>query len=479
MTYSLLDSFVTLFKSNGEKYRLSKEECIGTPLTSEYSKHLSGDTVLYVSSENTRFAIAQIKGGTIPYDTPAVVFEKDDTNYVALFLKDCRTDSFEQLKRITDYYCVKIEKPEFYELPFYMASLDYFTPLDENGYKFKYISDAIEFCQKKVVSVKQIDYWEKELPYRDAPFCVQSYYLHHKGLPSFAAPYLDAKKLPIEDANTKDWWAKYTAPYKCPNAYCNRDKCSCRKYGVGSNEISELEFGQLTQYAEEPVVYKWLINGSEMRFYNEIDIINQDRFLRLCMRSLGVLPHKLKAQTWLRIINKALANMRVIGEADTAKLTIEHLNDIVVNKLKDRILVSSYFEYERLMQGYIYLDPATSNFVVHATAFCSYVMGKYKDLRIESSTEFYSIMKHLGFKGKQRDIDGSKTKLMYARSRFLFKGEQEWKDFLLDVSKNTIWEENFKAFLLGDNEVQEEISDIEREEVLNDAAVFLDTEANK
>ena len=194
------------------------------------------------------------------------------------------------------------------------------------------------------------------------------------------------------------------------------------------------------------------------------------------MRSLGVLPHKLKAQTWLRIINKALANMRVIGEADTAKLTIENLNDIIVNKLKSRILVSSYFEYERLMQGYIYLDPATSNFVVHATAFCSYVMGKYKDLRIESSAEFYSIMKHLGFKGKQRDIDGSKTKLMYARSRFLFKGEQEWKDFLLDVSKNTMWEENFKAFLLGDNEVQEEISDIEREEVLNDAAVFLDTE---
>ena len=86
-------------------------------------------------------------------------------------------------------------------------------------------------------------------------------------------------------------------------------------------------------------------------------------------------------------------------------------------------------------------------------------------------------MKHLGFKGKQRDIDGSKIKLMYARSRFLFKEEREWKDFLLSVSKGTMWEENFKAFLLGDNEVQGRIYQIlKKKEILHDAAVFLDTE---
>lgn len=476
MTYSLLDSFVTLFKSNGAKYRLGDEDFVGTPLTSEYSKHLSGDSALSVSSENTRFAIARIKGGSIPYNTPAVVFERDNANYVALFLRECRADSFEQLKRITDYYCAKIEKPEYFELPFFMASLNHFAPLDESGYKFKYITDAIEFCQKKTISVSQIDYWEKELPYRDAPFCVQSYYLHHNNLPSFATPYLDAKKLPIKDARTKEWWDKNTAPYKCPNEYCNRDKCSCRKFGIGSNEISELEFGQLTQYAEEPVVYKWLINGSEMRFDNEIDIINQDRFLRLCMRKLGLLPHKLKPQTWLRIINKALLNMVVVGETDTAKLTIDRLCEIITKDLKNRILVSRYFEYERLLQGYIYLDPATSNFVIHSNSFCSYITGRFKDLRIESATEFYSVMRHLGFRGRHANIEHQNMQLMFARSRFLFKEEQEWKDFLLDVSKGTMWEPNFKAFLLGDDEAQEDISDIEKEEILHDAAVFLDTE---
>lgn len=476
MTYSLLDSFVKLFKSNGERYLINDEEVIGTPLTSDYSKHLSGDKVLKVSSENTRFAICETHSA-VPYDSPLVVFEKDNSiTYIALFLKDTHADAFEQLKRIADYYCIKIEKPAYYELPFYRASLDFFAPLDDFGYQFKFVQDALEYCQKKVISVKQIDYWEKDLPYRDAPFCVQSYYLHHKNLPSFATPYLDAKRLPIENEQVREWWKKNTAPYKCPNAYCNKELCMGRKYGIGSNEISELEFGQLTQYAEEPVVYKWLINGSEMRFDNEIDIINQDRFLRLCMRNLGLLPHKLKAQTWLKIINKALANMRVIGEADTAKLTIDRLCEIITKDLKDRVLVSRYFEYERLRQGYIYLDPATSNFVVHSSSFCSYLTGRFKDLRIENATEFYSVMKHLGFKGKHAVIDRVQMQLMFARSRFLFKGEQEWKDFLLTISKGTMWEENFKAFLLGDNEVQEDISDMEKEEILHDAAVFLDTE---
>lgn len=194
------------------------------------------------------------------------------------------------------------------------------------------------------------------------------------------------------------------------------------------------------------------------------------------MRSLGALPRKLKNNTWLRIINKALANMKVVGETDTAKLTIDNLNKIIVNDLKDRVLVSSYFEYERLMQGYIYLDPSTSNFVVHASAFCSYLTGRYTDLRIESMSEYYSVMKHLGFKVRDSVIGGAKCKLLYVRSRFLFKEETDWKDYMLDVSKDTMWEPNFRAFLLGEDEEQGDIPMETKEEILDSASVFLDTE---
>ena len=475
MTYTVLEMFKSLFFSSGETYLLDGNSEVGVPLSSNYSKHLSGDNRLSVSTENTRFSIAEVKEGKLPKGTPLVEFHRGKLKYVCLFLRDKYTDAFVQLKRVADYYNVKIEKPEYYELPFFCASLD-FAPVDESGKPFDFIEDALQFCVKNTISVKSIDFWEKGLPYSDAPFCVQSFYLVYHTLPDFAEPYLDAKGLPIENKERAEWWKKNSAPLNCKNCWCNKDKCVGRRFGITSNEISELEFGELVQYTEEPVFYEWAVNGSTMRFENEIDIIHQDRFLRLCMRSLGTLPRKLKNNTWLRIINKALSNMRIIGEGDTAKLNIDNLNKIIIEDLKDRVLVSSYFEYERLMQGYIYLDPATSNFIVHASAFCSFINGRYKDIRIDSMSEFYSVMKHLGFKVRNTVVDGFKCSLLYVRSRFLFKNESDWKEYMLDVSKDTLWEPNFRAFLLGEDTEQEEVPIEIKEEIMDSATLFLDTE---
>lgn len=475
MNYTILDTFRNLFLSSGESYAVDNNLEVGVPMTSDYSKHLTGEGRLCVSTDNTRFSLVEIKSGLLPKNTPLVEFRRGRTLYVALFLREKYSDAFIQLKRIADYYSLKIEKPKYYDLPFFSATLE-FSPLDENGKRFDFIEDALAYCSKKVVSIKNIDTWERELPYSDAPFCVQSFYLNYNKLPKFAEPYLDAKGLPIEDKNDAEWWKRNTAPLDCSNCWCNKDKCIGRKYGITSNEISELEFGELVQYTEEPVFYKWTVNGSVMRFDNEIDIIHQDRFLRLAMRNLGTLPRKLKSNTWLRIINKALSNMIVIGEKDTAKLNIDNLNKIIVEDMKDRVLVSSYFDYERLMQSYIYLEPTTSNFVVHASSLCSYLTGKYKDIRINSMSEFYSVMKHLGFKVRNTVVDGYKCSLLYVRSRFLFKDENDWRDYMLSISKGTIWEPNFRAFLLDEDVEQEDIPEETKEEILDSATLFLDTE---
>ena len=478
MTYTLLEMFKSLFFSSGEKYLSDGNVEVGVPLASNYSKHLSGDCRLSVSTENTRFAIAEIKSGILPKDTPLVQFYRGRLRYVCLFLRDKYSDSFVQLKRVADYYNIKIEKPEYYELPFFCATLD-FAPFDNNGKKFDFVEDALQYCISKSVTIKNLDFWEKGLPYSEAPFCVQSFYLIYNKLPSFANPYLDAKGLPIENKSDAEWWKRNTAPMDCTNCWCNAEKCAGRRYGFTGNELSELEFGELVQYAEEPVYYEWTVNGSTLRFDNEIDIIHQDRFLRLCMRSLGVLPRKLKNSVWLRIINKALSNMVVVGKEDSAKLNIENLNKIIIEDLKDRVLVSSYFEYERLMQGYIYLDPSTSNFIVHASAFCSYLTGKYKDIRIDSMSEFYSVMKHLGFRVRNTEVDGFKCSLLYVKSRYLFKNESDWKEYMLDVSEGTMWAPNFRAFLLGEDVEQEEVPSEIKEEIMDSATLFLDTEANK
>ena len=478
MTYSVLELFRSLFHTASDVYMANGNQEIGVPMSSNYSRHLSGDVKLSLSCSQSRFAMAEITSGKVIFNSPLVQFSYKNKNYAALFLKEKLPDTFVQLKRIADYYLIGLKRTEFQELPFFNGSMD-FSPVNADGKKFTYLEEALEFCYSKLMTVNMINDWERNLPLSDAPFCIQSYFLINNELPDYAEPYLDAKNLPLMSKSRTDWWQKNTAPYNCEGKPCNKELCAKRKYGKGCGEVSELLFEGLTQYVEEPVCYKWKINGKEIKFDTEAEIMYQDRFLRLCMRSLGILPKKLKHERWLRIINKALYNMRVIGAKDTAKLTIDRMNEIIVKELKDRILVSSFFEYERLMQGYIYLDPTTSCFVVDANAFCSYVVGRFRDIRIERLSDFHTVMRHLGFRGRKKSLDGIERVVLVCRSRFLFKDEEDWKDYMLNVSKGTIWEENFRAFLIGDDELQEDIQDVEKEEILHDAAVFLDTEANK
>ena len=475
MTYSVLELFRSLFYTSCDHYSCNDVFQSGTPTSTDYSDHLQGKHILNVTADNSRFALAEIKTGKVIQQSPLVEFRKGTKNFACLFLKEKLPNPFEQLKRIADYYGIELVESEYIELPFFNAQLD-FAPVDEQGKPFKYVEEALEFCQSKVVTVKQIDEWEKSLPYGDAPYCIQSYYLINGKLPDFACPYLDAKDYPISDKKQSEWWKKNTAPYNCKGKPCNKNKCLGRRYGLKGGEVSEVEFGQLIQFAEEPVFYLWKINGNDMKFENENDIISQDRFLRLCMRNLGFLPKKLRNDRWLKIINKALSNMKVIGKKETAKLTIDRMLEIITKDLKDRVLVSAYYEYERLMQGYIYLDPTSSTFVVLPSAFCSYITGKYKDVRIENPTDFYAVMKHLGFRGRRRAVEGQEYTLLFARSRFLFRTDEEWSQFLLDVSKGTMWEENFRAFLVDDAHAENMISKEVEEDIINDSAIFLDTE---
>ena len=85
-------------------------------------------------------------------------------------------------------------------------------------------------------------------------------------------------------------------------------------------------------------------------------------------------------------------------------------------------------------------------------------------------------MKHLGFKVKKTIVDGVHCSLLHVRSRFLFDEEEEWKKYMLDVSRGTMWESNFKAFLTGEECELEDIPEETKEEIGRDARVFLDTE---
>jgi hypothetical protein len=58
----------------------------------------------------------------------------------------------------------------------------------------------------------------------------------------------------------------------------------------------------------------------------------------------------------------------------------------------------------------------------------------------------------------------------------MFPDKEDWKRYLLNITKDTMWQENLEAMLLEDNEdTNDEISPEDIEEIENDASIYLDT----
>lgn len=471
MNYAAIDLFKRLFQAEGGSDGR-------TLSTSDYADHLGGKSMLSVSQKNAKFCLGKVVKGKVVDSSPIVRFKEGKNEWAGLFLKQSLPAPQEQLERVAKFYGIVLSVPKEAALPFFNAELD-FSAFD--GEKpFRFLEEALEFIKSKAVTVDDLNEWEKGLPYSDAPFCVQSYFLSHGELPEWAEPYLDAKGFPQSGEKASEWWRLNTAPYCCEKmskeGFCSLELCLQRKFGKGQGMVPSVSLGQLTQYKNEPVFYTWIVDGKEVRFESESDIIQHERFSRVCMRQIGVLPDQVSKERWLKIVNKALTGMKVIGTKETDDLTIDTLRDILVKDFKDRTLVASYYEHERLMQGFIYLDPTNSTFVVEPNSLCSYITGRYKDLRIANSRAFLAALRHLGFRGKNRSIDGIEKVLWYVRSEFLFKDRAEWKRYMLSVSEGTAWELNFRAFLEDEADNPPELSKDIKDEIDADVAVFLDTE---
>lgn len=461
MTYRAIEAFARLFKVGGDN----------PPTISDYSKHLSGEKTLAVDTLKARFAIGKLLSGKPVPGSPLVNFN----GYVALFFKETVTGGNERLLRTARFFDIELKPVESLALPFFRGGLN-FAPLDDNGEPFKFLEQALDFCERKAVTLEALDEWERSLPCGDAPLCVQSWFLAKGEFPTFAAPYIDAKGLYMADKALAAKWSKETLPMKCPRPCLFQEECSARKYGKDSPEYAGVALGELVQYSDEPVFYIWKVDGKEVRFERESDIIRQERFQQVCMRQVGKLPARMTNARWLAAVNKALAGMKVIGGKDAPRMTVDILREILAEKMKDRTLVGTWFEYERLKQGWIYLDPSSASLVIEPEPLCSYIVGRFKDIRIDGVSEFMSAIKHLGFKGMSRNIDGLRARLWKVRGEYLFKNRTEWEAYLLEMSKGTPWESNFKAFILGDAESPPPLENSLEEEIKADAALYLDTE---
>lgn len=224
-------------------------------------------------------------------------------------------------------------------LPYFGGDNSPRAMLREDGSLIHSVDEAMTLAAQRAITFDNFADWQSTLPLFDAPPCLQAMYI--LGVSKnrnvylfnlacyFKAKYGEDYEPYVEDANNSlpdpltneelqrtvfASMRKHTYTYQCKNevlkGFCNKKICATRKYRVG-DEISALSYEQLVQYNSDPPYYDWTINGKALRFNSESEIIQQDKFIELCMRHLGVLPNKLKRENWTAIVNEALQNRTV------------------------------------------------------------------------------------------------------------------------------------------------------------------------
>lgn len=244
-------------------------------------------------------------------------------------------------------------KGNWINLPYYKGTER--PMLDYDGTPYKDATLAFSLCKDKAISQEFFEQWKNNLALNDAPPCLQTIYLigdveqRNQYLFSLACYYKakykdefedylyranEALLRPLEDRELEQTvissHRKNNYSYKCHDVplcnYCNKQECRKRKYAVG-DAISELSFEQLIMYRSDPPYYDWIVNGKELRFNSESEIIKQEKFRELCMRNLCILPGRLKDDAWTDIVNTALKHIDIRMPQNESQTTYEAVKE--------------------------------------------------------------------------------------------------------------------------------------------------------
>ena len=300
------------------------------------------------------------------------------------------------------------------------------------------LADALVHIKSKQVTVEDVKAFLADLPFQDAPPCLQALYIldpfrkntsRNNYLFSFGV-YLKKKdetffeqtlfginsnlahplnsdeleKTILQSLRKKDY------VYRCKESpcvdFCNQSECKKREFGVGKEYgyFSNLEYGKMVQINMSEPYYEWEVKIQDteefkkLRFRNEEEIIKQDVFLRLCFKELHVLPIKMKQVEWFKIINHSLIDITIVEvaqEDDTSPVNL--FRTLFFDFLLNRAMAQNK---EQILNKRVFYDETCGEYYFRVKDLLEYLYIK-KNFRYYDLTEIHGLLKDFKTKPKK------------------------------------------------------------------------------
>lgn len=251
-------------------------------------------------------------------------------------------------------------------LPYFNAEEPYTYLLDLDGNEVPF-EEALNQIQKRFTTIEAVREALENLPYNDAPPCLQrillsglvggedtgrnnflfSFALYAskkyglEGFASYVRELNNSFECPIDESAVESTIASIKSKeysYRCKdipcNGFCDKSLCKKREFGLGREKghFSDIEYGQLLRYKTAEPYYVWQLKlqGSEGDFKNivfrdEGELLDQKNFAKVCVRFLNFAPRQVQTNDWFGTLNKYLASVKdveVRAESDTSALSM-------------------------------------------------------------------------------------------------------------------------------------------------------------
>lgn len=261
-------------------------------------------------------------------------------------------------------------------LPYFNAenAYTYMLDLDGNAVDFK---EALSLIPKKQTTLETLTEVLDNLPYNDAPPCIQrmllsadigsedsgrnnflfSFAVYAKkkygtGFESHVEQINDTFESPLDSSVVEQICssvANNEYMYKCKDipcsAFCDKVICKRREYGIGRDKghFTGVQYGQLYRYKTAEPYYVWklrLVGQEEWKdviFKDEGYLLDQRNFAKMCVRYLNQAPMQVSNNDWYAILNSILPNIEdveVKKESDTSGTSI--IRNAFINYLSNK-----------------------------------------------------------------------------------------------------------------------------------------------